>query len=727
MKAKKYQAFISYARADGEDFATSLRKRLEAEEPEIPVWQDRAGMSGGIDWWRQIQDAIEESHYLVMVMTPGALRSKVTRDEWLYARRHAVCVVPVMGVPPDKLDFESLPRWMAKAHFFNLEKEWERFKLQLKSPCAIERVPHMAPEPPEDYVHRPTEYDSLLTLILDKDKRDPVAITTALRGSGGFGKTTLAMKLCDDDEVITAYSDGILWVTLGQTPNITDTLTKLYAALTGERPQFVDEEDATAHLAERLRGKDCLVVFDDVWRAGHLAPLLRASNGRARLITTRHSEVATAAQPVPVDEMTSSEAVDLLLASLEERPADLKPFRDLAGRMGEWPLLLSLAGASLGELVKRGRTLRHAVDHLNTALDKRGVQAFDRRDPQQRDESVALTVEVSLSLLEPEECLRYTELAIFPEDVDIPLSAVGRLWGLDDFETDEQALRLHGLSLLHKLDLASRTMQLHDVMRDFLASRLVDTAGTHARLVDTWGDLHSLPDAYAWQWIGYHLNQAGRHDTLRQLLLDYDWLTAKLEATSVNSLISDYDALAEDKPLNSLQSALRLSSHILVQYPDQLPEQLTGRLLAAEDPDITQLLDQAGKSKAVWLRPIRPCFTQPGGAELRTLSGHGDWVRAVSLTADGRRAVSGSDDGTLKVWDVESGQELRTLTGHGDCVRAVSLTADGRRAVSGSHDKTLKVWDVESGQELRTLTGHGGWVRAVSLTADGRRAVSASS
>ena len=78
----------------------------------------------------------------------------------------------------------------------------------------------------------------------------------------------------------------------------------------------------------------------------------------------------------------------------------------------------------------------------------------------------------------------------------------------------------------------------------------------------------------------------------------------------------------------------------------------------------------------------------------------------MAVTADGRRAVSASEDNTLKVWDLETGQELRTLAGHSDSVNGVAVTADGRRAVSASRDKTLKVWDLETGQELRTLAGH---------------------
>ena len=78
----------------------------------------------------------------------------------------------------------------------------------------------------------------------------------------------------------------------------------------------------------------------------------------------------------------------------------------------------------------------------------------------------------------------------------------------------------------------------------------------------------------------------------------------------------------------------------------------------------------------------------------------------MAVTADGKLAVSASEDNTLKVWDLETGRALRTLEGHSDSVSGVAVTADGKRAVSASGDKTLKVWDLETGRALRTLEGH---------------------
>ncbi len=110
----------------------------------------------------------------------------------------------------------------------------------------------------------------------------------------------------------------------------------------------------------------------------------------------------------------------------------------------------------------------------------------------------------------------------------------------------------------------------------------------------------------------------------------------------------------------------------------------------------------------------------------RTLIGHSSYAWCVSVTQDGRRAVSGSRDQTLRVWDFESAACLRTLEGHRDSVEVVCVTPDGLYAISGSMDQTLRVWDLESGACLHKLKGHRADVTRVCVTPDSRYAVSAS-
>ena len=97
-------------------------------------------------------------------------------------------------------------------------------------------------------------------------------------------------------------------------------------------------------------------------------------------------------------------------------------------------------------------------------------------------------------------------------------------------------------------------------------------------------------------------------------------------------------------------------------------------------------------------------------------------MSSVAVSPDGRRIVSGSDDRTVAVWDLESGTRIHQLTGHQKEVNSVAVSPDGRRIVSGSDDHTVAVWDLESGQRLASLTLDGS-VASVAWHRDGRSIV----
>jgi len=725
MMAERPTVFISYARKDGEVFATKLRKRLETEHPEISLWQDRTRMEGGVGWWRQITEALDKARFLVLVMTPAAMQSTISRKEWRYARQQGLCVYPVKGVADTEFDWANMPRWMSKAHFFDLDREWDTFINHLKSPCQAVRVPFMAPDLPEGFVERPALFEQLMGQLLDTKRENPVAITTSLHGAGGLGKTTLAAALCHHDDVLTAFDDGVLWITLGQTPQIQAGLAKLYAALTGEYPGFIDEEDAAFHLAQKLEDKSCLIVLDDVWDAAHLQLFLRGASYCTRLITTRNFDIAADTERVNVDEMTLDEAVQMLTTRLLTPVGDYTPFRELAQRLGEWPLLLELANGTLRQLVARGDTLTGALTYLEEKLDDQGVVAFDQRNPLQRNQAITKTIEGSLDLLTPEERERCLELAIFPEDKDIPISVVGDLWGLKSLRTKELALRLDNLSLL-KFNLQIGTIRLHDVMRAYLVAKLANPHLLHAKLVEAWGNPHQLAEAYAWRWLPYHLLGAKRMEALRHLLLDFDWLRNKLDRTDVTSLVADY-GFYSDVDVRLLRESLLLSAHVLLEDKNQLPGQLLGRLSAEISPGIQKLREKLEAWQAVpWLRPLLPILIAPGGALCFTLYGHTGKVRAVAITSDGQRALSASDDCTLKVWKLRDGTEERTCSGHIDWIRGIAVTPDGQRAVSVSDDHTLRVWDITTGLEVRQIKIYFDVLTSLALTPDGRFAITVS-
>jgi hypothetical protein len=295
----KPRVFICYARSDGLDFARRLRAWLE--EKGIPLFQDLVSLVGGEDFLLQIYKAIDEVEFLVLLMTPRALASEAVKKEWHYARQRGVCVFPVV-VPEVEVDFTGLPHWMSSANWYDLnyEEQWTKLLNDLSRRCETPRVPFMVEDLPENFVERPAEFNALVSLLCDPKREEPIAMTAALRGAGGFGKTTLARARCHDERIQEAFDDGILWVTLGENPgDLKLKLLDLVEVLSGERPGFDSVEAASMRLAELLADRDILMVIDDVWDAAHLAPFLRDPKEKrqrrcARLITTRNRDTLPA-------------------------------------------------------------------------------------------------------------------------------------------------------------------------------------------------------------------------------------------------------------------------------------------------------------------------------------------------------------------------------------------------------------------------------------------------
>ena len=444
------------------------------------------------------------------------------------------------------------------------------------------RVPFMMEDMPADFVPRSHEFDELIGKLLDEQLEEPIAITAALRGAGGYGKTTMAKALCHDERIQQAFDDGILWVTLGEHPgNLVGKVEDLIYILHHERPGFTGIDAATTRLAELLADRAMLLVIDDVWNAVHLKPFLQGGKRCARLITTRNEDVLpVTTQSIPVDAMRQKEAVQLLTVGLEglasSSAADRLALEKLAARLGEWPLLLKLANGRLRRQMSGGKPLADVLVYLNRALDKYGLVAFDAVNPLERDQAVRATLRASLELLNANDYVRYQELAVFPEDVDIPLDTVHTLWaatgGLDAFDTEERCQRLSDLSLLLRFDALKRTIRLHDVIRGYLQHEVGSgLPALHAHLLDAYGYTRwaELPrdEPYLWDHLAEHLIGAQRSGELIATVKDLRYLAGKTLTRSASAVETDL-AVAEqhaleDIPLRLLKRHFVPMEHLL--------------------------------------------------------------------------------------------------------------------------------------------------------------------
>lgn len=155
--------------------------------------------------------------------------------------------------------------------------------------------------------------------------------------------------------------------------------------------------------------------------------------------------------------------------------------------------------------------------------------------------------------------------------------------------------------------------------------------------------------------------------------------------------------------------------------------------LAAEANAILQGNGNAELAALLSLRAMNTAYTPQADIALQQASkrdygrrlflGHTSSVDGVAFSADGQFAVSGSNDKTARLWEVETGQAIHTLTGHTAGIRNVAYSPDGNYLLTGSIDKTARLWDAQTGRELFTLTGHTAEVNGVAFSPDSRYAL----
>ncbi|WP_431659214.1 WD40 repeat domain-containing protein [Pantanalinema rosaneae] len=133
---------------------------------------------------------------------------------------------------------------------------------------------------------------------------------------------------------------------------------------------------------------------------------------------------------------------------------------------------------------------------------------------------------------------------------------------------------------------------------------------------------------------------------------------------------------------------------------------------SSEPPGMDTILASGSEDRTIKLWDIKT------GSCLQTLTGHQEWVKSVAFSPDGQMLASGSFDHTLKLWDLQTGGCLNTLRGHSSTVTMVAFSSSGQ-LVSSSYDQTLKLWNITTGQCMRTLQGHGNRIWAVAFDPTG--------
>lgn len=575
-----HRVFISYRISDCTDLAGRLDGDLADALGRDAVFRDKSRLFVGQNWPTEIEDSATSCCVLLALIGPSWQTAAFSDDDRLgllrlgdpddWVRREITLaldagrvVIPVYlnGVKPPSR------RWLATVSLDRLhdlqgmqlsddhyDAQFATLLARIRQHCP-DLVPRTAAPPAPDrrercdfyhhialppiYVPRGPAIAALAAVLLSDSAT--VALTSgvlprpaALHGMGGIGKSVLARAACDHPEVRAAFPDGILWTTLGQTPNLKNCLRDWLGALGVTIPEAAPSIATMAEaLARALAPRACLLILDDLWDGEHFRAFPAIGPRCRLLVTTRDARLARqfGARIHAVDVMAADEAQHLLETWADGRLAGVSADtrRAILAELGGLPLAIKLAGAQLQRMP--------ATEWLTSFEGARGLDAVP--GTLDREGSVYACFRLSMRVLDERSRQLYTSLGIFREDEPIPVAAVARLASEWLGATSGEVRRLcHGLADLALVELVhdGAALVLHDLLRDMVVDMLGDRrVEAHQRLLAAYSKTRSgshwastSDDGYLYDHLAYHLASAGDVDTLRSLFNDDQWMWARL-------------------------------------------------------------------------------------------------------------------------------------------------------------------------------------------------------
>lgn len=187
----------------------------------------------------------------------------------------------------------------------------------------------------------------------------------------------------------------------------------------------------------------------------------------------------------------------------------------------------------------------------------------------------------------------------------------------------------------------------------------------------------------------FHLSKLNMWTELKSLLFSYEWLHAKLSATGLQEMLSDFDlciSINPDDDLKLLYQSLRVAGATLNSNPDTLPVEIAGRLLPFYDDQATikALIDQCDTIGLgnCWLLPVFQCFSIPEQFLVHSLEYHSRAIRSIIIRNNSDELFSTSMDRTLAQWDLIRGELLQV---HDVTVTDVEKSTEVKQSPNGKY------------------------------------------
>ena len=310
---------------------------------------------------------------------------------------------------------------------------------------AITFTPGSAPPLPATKIIGREDALADLKARLSKQSAGAAQVLTAIRGWPGIGKTTMAQLLAHDQEIAQAFPDGVLWVSLGQKPDVIQEMAAWGRALgTDEILKAKSVAEARAQLTALLRKKRMLLIVDDAWETAHAEAFRVGGRECAMLVTTRRNDVAHEIAPTPDDIyplpiLTEAQSMELLGTIAKKVVAHYpEPCRELARELEGLPLALHVAGHLLNVEMSYGFGVMDLLTELRVGAKLLAAKApADRVDlANETTPTVAVLLQKSTDHLDEftRDCFAY--LGPFaPKPATFDFAAMQIVWQIDEQTT----------------------------------------------------------------------------------------------------------------------------------------------------------------------------------------------------------------------------------------------------------------------------------------------------
>ncbi|MEM6503048.1 MAG: NB-ARC domain-containing protein [Cyanobacteria bacterium P01_C01_bin.89] len=394
------------------------------------------------------------------------------------------------------------------------------------------RIPFQVPPVPGHFVPRPQYANRIREQLLSDNADQPgTLVVSAIHGLGGIGKSVLAAAIAHEPEIRDRFPDGILWITLGQQPDLLVALGDWIRSLGDRDYKPTTVQAASSYLRSLLVDKTMLLVVDDLWDPGHFSPFRLAGKGCRVLVTTRQVRLKDS-QPCELGLLTAAESVALVERRLGSALAEgeREIFEEFARAVGFLPLALELAAVQ----VEDGYDWASLLADFREEFDILDVDEGAGSDEVRRDRSLRACFNLSLKRLDGEQLRQFAWLGVLPEDVSVDARMVATLWEvpteqarqeLEDFW--ERSLLLSGVSISISGQQVP-TFRQHDLLHD-LAQQLLGRAeglsveAAHGELLaryqprsGRWWDL--ADDGYIHRRLTWHMERAGQIAQMHELI-----------------------------------------------------------------------------------------------------------------------------------------------------------------------------------------------------------------